>query len=136
MRKLLATLLLVLVTTVACGGDSGGEGGGSEAPAAADAQVDLEAIAFTPAELEVSVGTTVTWTNKDEGVAHTVTSGKAKKEGVPGISEDRPGKPDGVFNKELPDAGDTYEFTFDEPGTYKYFCAIHAPMTGTIVVTN
>ena len=133
MRKILATLLLVLPTAVGCGGDSGGDGGASKS---SEAQVDLEAIAFSPGELEISVGTTVTWTNKDEGVAHTVTSGKAKKEGVPGISEDRPGKPDGLFNRDLPDAGDTYEFTFDEPGTYKYFCAIHAPMTGTIVVTN
>ena len=136
MRKLLAILLLTLIAAVACGGDSDPEGGESAAPEAAAAQVELKAIAFTPSELEISTGTTVTWTNEDEGVAHTVTSGKAKKEGVPGISEDRPGKPDGVFNQELPEAGDTYEFTFDEPGTYKYFCAIHAPMTGTIVVTN
>lgn len=104
--------------------------------AASNAPVDvtLEAIAFDPDRLDVSVGTTVRWTNEDEGVAHTVTSGKPKKEGIPGLSEDKEGQPDGVFNAKLNDAGDTFEFTFDKPGTYIYFCAIHAPMTGTIVV--
>ena len=134
MKQTLAALLLLLALTLtACGGDSPGAEGGSDQKTSS---IELEAIAFAPPELEVEVGTTVTWTNRDEGVAHTVTSGKPKKEGVPGLSEDRPGKPDGVFNKELPDEGSTFEFTFDEAGTYKYFCAIHAPMIGTIVVTD
>ena len=121
------------VFAVSCGG---GEQPSSDAKGATTdpVGVSLEAIAFSPPELTVPVGTTVTWTNQDEGVAHTVTSGKPKKQGVPGISEDTPGKPDGTFEGELDDAGDTYEFTFDDPGTYRYYCAIHAPMTGTIIV--
>ena len=132
MKTRLGALLLMATLTAAC--STAGDASPSADEDAAAASVALEAIAFEPAELEVDAGTTVTWTNQDEGVAHTVTSGNPKKQGVPGISEDRPGKPDGVFAGDLPDAGDTYEFTFDDPGTYRYFCEIHAPMTGTIVV--
>jgi len=31
--------------------------------------------------------------------------------------------------------GDSFTFTFDEPGTYTYFCELHPQMTGTIVVS-
>ena len=101
---------------------------------AAGETVRLEAIAFQPAELTIKAGTTVTWVNEDEGVAHTATSGTPKKEGIPGQTDDTPGKPDGVFEGSFEEAGDTYEFTFEKPGTYRYFCEIHAPMTGTVVV--
>jgi plastocyanin len=33
-------------------------------------------------------------------------------------------------------SGATFEFTFDEPGTYPYFCSIHPSMTGTVEVTG
>ena len=133
MKRILLAALAVASLGAACADQAT-----SKAPATdsdkAPVEVTLEAIAFDPDRLEVAAGTTVRWTNEDEGVAHTVTSGKPKKEGIPGLSEDREGRPDGVFNDELDDAGDTFRFTFDEPGTYRYFCAIHAPMTGTIVV--
>lgn len=128
-------VVVALAATLAgCGGDPTPSADGAGGSPRARSDVTLEAIAFEPSRLEIETGTTVTWTNEDEGVAHTVTSGTPKKEGIPGLSEDKEGKHDGVFNGELPDAGDTFEFTFDEPGTYRYFCAIHAPMTGTIVV--
>lgn len=137
MRKILVAAALAASLLASCSNGSGGESSGTKAQAAPEgASVTLEAIAFDPSELEIEVGTTVTWTNQDEGVAHTVTSGTPKEQGVPGISENVEGKPDGTFDKELADAGDTYEFTFEEPGTYQYFCAIHAPMTGTVIVTN
>lgn len=136
MRRTFVSVILAGLLAGACSsGASNSPSEGAE-PSEASAEVTLEAIAFEPGDLEVAVGTTVTWTNQDEGVAHTVTSGKPKKEGVPGLSEDKPGQPDGTFEAELDDAGDTYEFTFDEAGTYRYFCAIHAPMTGTIIVTE
>jgi len=37
-------------------------------------EIIIQGMAFSPAEMSVAVGTTVTWTNKD-AVAHTVTSG-------------------------------------------------------------
>jgi plastocyanin len=33
-------------------------------------------------------------------------------------------------------AGDSFSFTFDEPGEYLYRCTIHANMTGRIIVTE
>ncbi|MDQ4095563.1 MAG: plastocyanin/azurin family copper-binding protein [Actinomycetota bacterium] len=130
MKRILLAALLAASLGAACADDTTSTGSSADAPT----DVALEAIEFQPQKVEVSVGTTVRWTNEDEGVAHTVTSGKPKEQGIPGLSEDKEGRPDGVFNEELNDAGDTFEFTFDKPGTYTYFCAIHAPMTGTVVV--
>jgi plastocyanin len=119
---------------VGCGSDNGSGSSPAAAGESGDKEVLLEAIAFQPSTIEIEAGTTVVWTNKDDDVLHTVTSGKAKKEGIPGQTEDTPGKPDGLFDMKLPDEGDTFEFTFDKPGTYTYYCAIHAPMTGTVTV--
>ena len=104
----------------------------SEAPAGSE--VLLENISFKPPTLEVSVGTEVTWTNADEGVAHTVTSGEAGTNAAPGVDEGKPNKPDGLFDGDLPEAGKTFSFTFDKPGTYPYFCEVHPSMTAEIIV--
>ena len=53
-------------------------------------------------------GTTVTWVNKD-GDAHTVTAVGTKP----------------LFGSNPLDTGDSFSFTFNEPGTYSYFCKIH-----------
>lgn len=64
----------------------------------------------------VSVGTTVTVTNQDS-FGHTWTSD------------------DGVWDSGTLSQGETFEFTFDEPGEYAFSCAIHpTQMMGTIVV--
>ena len=91
----------------------------AQAPATAQqetgARIDITAHAFGTPELTVSPGTTVTWTNRDED-AHTVTSTT------------------NVFRSPGLDSGDTYAYTFKEPGTYKYFCTLHPLMTGKVVV--
>jgi len=74
---------------------------------------------FSPASITVKKGTAVTWTNKD-AVTHTVTENDEQKG---------------------PDSGDlasgkTYSFTYDTVGTFKYHCAIHPNMTGTVTVTE
>jgi len=70
---------------------------------------------------QVNVGEEVTWTNQDTEV-HTVTSG------TPG------GGPDGLFDSGLIDNYMYFYHTFDEPGTYDYFCMIHPWMQGKVVV--
>jgi plastocyanin len=67
---------------------------------------------FDPATLTITVGTTVTWTNKDN-VTHDVTSG-------------RPGNVENLFGPS-PNlkANDTYPETFNTRGTFNYFCLIH-----------
>lgn len=77
---------------------------------------------YTPSILNISPGDTVTWTNTDN-VNHTVTNGL----------------PYGTQQGDIFDSGmiaptKTYSFTFQEPGTYKYFCKIDKWMVGEIIV--
>lgn len=79
--------------------------------------VEIENFNFGPAVLIVSVGTAVSWINRDNE-PHTV------------VSADNPR----LFRSAALDTGDRFTFTFSTPGTYKYFCSIHPHMTGTVVV--
>jgi len=76
---------------------------------------------FDPPALEVSLGTTVKWTNED-AVAHTVTSGTAQ------------GGPNGLFDSGMILAGDSFQFTFTEEGTQDYYCVVHPWMAGSVKV--
>ena len=90
----------------------------AEQPAAANTtKVKIDNFKFSPKELTVSVGTTVTWVNNDD-VPHTVT-GK--------------GEP-AAFDSKALDTDQTYSFKFTKPGTYKYYCKVHTHMTGTVIV--
>jgi plastocyanin len=94
--------------------DAAGEpSAGAESAVTEVAVVD---VAFEPEDIEVPVGTTVDWIN-DDPFAHTVTAN------------------DGAFDSGTMDAGQTFSQTFDEPGTFDYFCAIHPSMTGTVTIT-
>lgn len=123
----LVALLFVLVLSTACAQSSGDSGEESGA-----ARVALENIKFQPRDLELSVGDSLTWTNEDT-VEHTVTSGRPQEQGVPGVSENTDAMPDGLFDHAMP-PGETFSFTFDEAGTYEYFCNIHPGMTATLSV--
>ena len=135
MRLIRSTLLVATCLLAACapGEPSGAAGASEDASAPA---VTIEAIAFDPPTLDVSVGDTVTWTNRDAAVKHTVTSGMPGDKGVPGLDQAKPDKPDGVFDGPLADDGDTFEFTFTEQGTFEYFCRVHPVMTARIVVSS
>ncbi|MBI5959460.1 MAG: cupredoxin domain-containing protein [Chloroflexi bacterium] len=76
---------------------------------------------FQPQQIEVTVGTTVIWTNQDADT-HTVTAGPREN-------------PTGLFSSGDIAAGGTFSFTFTEPGTYVYHCAPHSGMDGTVIVT-
>jgi plastocyanin len=88
----------------------------TSAATAAGHEVVMEGFAFTPAELTVAVGTTVTWTNRD-AARHDVVAD------------------DGTFASPLFGAGETFSFTFESPGEYPYTCTVHPGMAGRIVVT-
>jgi plastocyanin len=78
--------------------------------------VTIDNFSFTPATTTVKVGTTVTWTNKDD-IPHGI------------------GATNNAFPKSKAlDTDDSYSFTFTTPGTYQYFCYLHPKMVGTIVV--
>ena len=129
LRALTIAGALVLVAS-ACSED--GERMGATA-SSTRADVQIATFVFQPKVLEIEAGTTVRWTNGDE-ILHTATSGKQTRQGVPGVSEDEPARPDGTFNLELDGKGTSASFTFDEPGTYTYFCRVHAAMTARVVV--
>ncbi len=95
--------------------------------------------AFDPAELTVAAGDSVTFKNTSSE-AHTVT---AYEEEIPegadyftsgGLASEEAARDD--LAATLVATGDSYEVTFEEPGTYRYFCIPHeeAGMKGTIVV--
>ncbi len=116
----------------ACGGGDGaaGGGGGGEASAPGTDAVTMELIAFKPQTLTVAAGATVTWTQKDAGV-HTVTSGTVEQGGG-GVTK----APDGRFDSGELATAETFTFTFAQPGTYSYFCAVHpATMRGEVRVS-
>jgi plastocyanin len=78
---------------------------------------------FEPAEISVKAGTKVVWNN--QGGFHTVTGGDGQPD------------PASPMNGTLSNPGQTYEVTFDKPGTYPYFCQPHLSlgMKGTVTVT-
>ncbi len=86
--------------------------------------VSIQNIAFNPNNITVRVGTTVMWMNNETSpVPHTVTSGT-------------PNSPSGLFDSGTLNPGQNFQFTFNTPGTFAYFCRSHgAAMTGTVIVT-
>jgi plastocyanin len=92
-------------------------------------QVTIKLIAYRPAALTVSAGTTVTWKQTDPGF-HTITSGTVAQ-GSSGVTP----QPNGKFASGQVATGKTFSHAFSAPGTYPYFCEIHpATMRGTITV--
>jgi amicyanin len=81
------------------------------------AEVKIDNFSFGPATLNVPVGTTVTWTNRDD-IPHTV------------VSTDEPR----MFKSKVLDTDEKFSYTFTKAGTYAYFCTIHPKMTGKVVV--
>jgi plastocyanin len=79
--------------------------------------VKIDNFAFKPKELEIAVGTTVTWQNADD-VPHTATS------------KDDPQ----TFDSGALDTDDKFSFTFTKPGKYPYYCKVHPHMTGVVTV--
>jgi amicyanin len=83
-------------------------------PAAA-MEVKIDNFKFGPEALTIPVGTTVTWTNRDD-IPHTVVS------------------TEGVFKSKVLDTDEKFSFTFTKAGSYDYFCSVHPKMTGKVIV--
>ena len=83
---------------------------------AADQTVDISGFAFSPRELTVSVGDTVTWANAD-AQGHTATAD------------------DGAFDTGTIAGNAAKAVTLTSAGTFAYHCRIHPTMTATLVVT-
>jgi plastocyanin len=94
---------------------------GSSVPAQAT-DVGIKLFQFQPGDIAVKAGETVTWLNGDD-IEHSVTAGK-------------PGKESGVFDSDFFKKGGSYNFTFNEAGTFEYFCKRHPSMKAKITVTQ
>jgi plastocyanin len=77
---------------------------------------------YIPGSIIIQSGDKVSWVNSDEEV-HSVTSGLES-------STDK-GK---QYDSGLLNADQTFEHTFDKPGTYNYYCTVHPIMTGLVNV--
>lgn len=94
---------------------------GSDTPetnTVAASEIEIEDFKFGPANITVKKGTTVTWTNKDSAPHNVISDGP------------------GSLESETLNQGDTYQFTFNEVGTFNYICTFHSGMSGTVTVTE
>ena len=81
---------------------------------AEDVAVHIDNFVFEPAQLTVTVGQTVTWTNRDD-IPHTVVCA-------------------GKFRSKTMDTDGAFTFSFTTAGEYKYFCSLHPHMQGVVKV--
>lgn len=79
--------------------------------------MNMQNVAFQYSNIQVRVGTTVTWTNQDS-VPHSVTF----KNGM---------KDSGLLYQ-----GQSFHYTFNTPGTYQYYCTVHPSMVATVTVAS
>jgi plastocyanin len=124
-----ALVSAILMFAVACGGGASTNpnapsptpsptptpGGPSTSVAIPAGAESLGNRAYSPDNLDITVGTTVTWMNTDS-IPHTSTS-------------DATG-----WNSGTLDPGGRFSFTFQNAGTFPYHCTIHPGMVGTVVV--
>lgn len=90
------------------------ESSAPSAPKGDSTQVVIESFSFMPTNIDIAVGDTIEWVNKDS-VSHTVTFD------------------DGSVDVELP-IGATAQHTFTEAGSFSYLCSFHPQMQGVVVV--
>lgn len=128
-------LITVLGVAMGCGADEPSPAGATppavssvgadevESPETTERATDattitIEASRFSTVEVTVDVGTTVVWEN-DDPYAHTITSSSG---GTPVLDS-------GEFGQ-----GERFEYTFEQPGEYPYFCQIHPTMRAIVIV--
>ena len=87
----------------------------ASAKAAASGSVTIVDFQFSPGQITINQGDTVTWTNNGP-TAHSATA------------------PNGSFDTGVFPAGQSRSHTFNEAGSFSYICTPHPSMQGTIVV--
>ena len=83
---------------------------------AAEHEIQIAQYTYTPAELTIKVGDTVTWINAEKRVSHSVLFNATGEES----------------ERFFP--GERWSRKFDEPGRFEYRCGPHPEMQGVIVV--
>jgi len=109
---LVGAIAMVGIGAVACSDD--GSSAADEC-GSGDTIVEIKDNTFDPETVEIEAGTTVCWPNEGRN-EHNV-------------------KPDegDLFGTDSIDPGEAYTYTFEDPGTYAYYCSFHgAPGRGQI----
>ena len=75
---------------------------------------------YIPSKIIAKLGQTITWKNEDVAF-HSVTSGIY-------------GEPTTLFDSGHLDPEQKFSYTFDEIGTFDYFCTLHPWMAGKVTV--
>lgn len=116
-------VVAMVLAFVSCSSEDGGNPAGSntgdgdqDGTGEDDFAISIIGFSFSPANITVKVGATLTWTNMDSA-PHTVTSDDGRFASSGNLS-----------------TNDTYRLTFSEAGTFPYHCSIHPSMKGTITV--
>lgn len=108
----IAVLVIMIVVGAAVARSQQQEGTQQQTAAT---KITIDNFSFTPGDVTVSTGTTITWVNHDD-VPHTVVSNDKK------------------FKSKALDTDDTFSFTFTQAGTYEYYCSVHPKMTAKVTV--
>ena len=117
-KLLFLSVLLLLMTPVviiSCSKSGSYSSGSNNPPMTTANTVSIMGMAYSPATLTVTAGTTVTWTNNDT-MAHTVTAD------------------DNSFDSGTMNPGAKYSKVFSTAGTISYHCTIHPTMKASVVV--
>ncbi len=88
-----------------------------QVPAATTVEVSIEKYVFTPPEINIRVGDTVKWTNREKRTSHSVVFPQEN-----GLESER------MFPDE------SWQRQFTAPGRYPYSCGPHPEMKGLILV--
>jgi plastocyanin len=118
-RRWAAIALGAAVAAAVIASATGGGDGSATARAAANVTIEGRDFFWTPQTVTIQPGDTVTWTNA-QGF-HNVVLGNDDRLNQPGFPSDPPWNP-------------PPQRTFNEEGSFAYFCEVHPAMTGTINV--
>ena len=118
-RRYAAIALAAAAAGAVLAGTTAGGDGRTTARAAANVTITARDFFWSPATVQIDVGDTVTWTN-EQGF-HNVVLGNDDRVNQPGFPND-------------PSWNPPPQRTFNEPGSFSYFCEVHPAMTGTINV--
>jgi plastocyanin len=113
-------LFAALFVAAACGGDDGTDAYGESSPVSLEGEsvtVEMRDISFQPQGIKLKVGTSVTWVNRDE-VPHNVRQVESE-----------------FLSPDVMEPGQSFTFTFSNPGRFRYQCTLHHPdMNGVVIV--
>ena len=112
----IATIMILTIAISGCTQSSqtgGTSNGGSQS---GTYNVEIQNFAFNPSQITIKKGETVIWTNKDS-TPHTVLSDSGNEINSGSLSN-----------------GQTYSHTFNQAGTFEYYCSIHPYMKAKIIV--